>query len=75
MPVESAVKPASREEAKKEDEELEDNKKNPKKVHLVILIHGLHSNLGADMLFLKESIDAGVRQAKIDRKAKSKSSR
>lgn len=36
------------------------------KVHLVILTHGLHSNLGGDMLFLKESIDAGARQAKID---------
>ncbi|KAK4193784.1 putative serine esterase-domain-containing protein [Podospora australis] len=42
----------------------------PKKVHLVILTHGLHANLGADMLFLKESIDAGVRQAKIDAKAR-----
>ncbi|TLD27206.1 hypothetical protein PspLS_04971, partial [Pyricularia sp. CBS 133598] len=44
-------------------------KKEPdrrQKVHLVVLTHGLHSNLGADMLFLKESIDAGVRQAKID---------
>ncbi|KXX79791.1 putative lipase ROG1 [Madurella mycetomatis] len=41
-----------------------------KKVHLVVLTHGLHSNLGADMLFLKESIDAGVRKAKIDAKAR-----
>lgn len=41
-----------------------------KKVHLVVLTHGLHSNLGADMLFLKESIDAAVQQAKIDRKAR-----
>ncbi|CAG8392911.1 unnamed protein product [Penicillium salamii] len=32
-----------------------------KKVHLVLLTHGLHSNLGADMLFLKESIDAAAR--------------
>lgn len=37
-----------------------------KKIHLVVLTHGLHSNLGADMLFLKESIDAGVRKAKRD---------
>ncbi|KAK3391051.1 putative serine esterase-domain-containing protein [Podospora didyma] len=44
--------------------------KRQKKVHLVVLTHGLHSNLGADMLFLKESIDAGVRQAKIDAKAR-----
>ncbi|KAI9367413.1 putative serine esterase-domain-containing protein [Aspergillus egyptiacus] len=29
-----------------------------KKIHLVVLTHGLHSNLGADMLYLKESIDA-----------------
>ncbi|KAK0672580.1 putative serine esterase-domain-containing protein [Cercophora samala] len=41
-----------------------------KKVHLVILTHGLHSNLGADMLFLKESIDAGVRKARVDAKAR-----
>lgn len=32
-----------------------------KKIHLVILTHGLHSNLGADMLYLKESIDAAAR--------------
>ncbi|KAJ4305093.1 hypothetical protein N0V90_000623 [Kalmusia sp. IMI 367209] len=39
-----------------------------KKIHLVILTHGLHSNLGADMLYLKESIDATARQAREDRK-------
>lgn len=37
-----------------------------KKIHLVILTHGLHSNLGADMLYVKESIDAAARQARID---------
>ncbi|KAK3990018.1 putative serine esterase-domain-containing protein [Cladorrhinum sp. PSN332] len=41
-----------------------------KKAHLVILTHGLHSNLGADMLFLKESIDAAVKKAKKDAKAR-----
>ncbi|KAI9171087.1 lipase rog1 [Paramyrothecium foliicola] len=41
-----------------------------KKVHMVIVTHGLHSNLGADMLFLKESIDAAAKQAKIDAKAR-----
>jgi len=41
-----------------------------KKVHLVVLTHGLHSNLGSDMLFLKESIDAGVIQAKKDAKVR-----
>ncbi|KAI1827989.1 DUF676-domain-containing protein [Xylaria intraflava] len=38
----------------------------PQKVHLVILTHGLHSNLGADMLYLKESIDATARQARLE---------
>lgn len=41
-----------------------------KKVHLVVLCHGLHSNLGADMLFMKESIDNAVKQAKKDAKAR-----
>jgi hypothetical protein len=39
-----------------------------KKIHLVILTHGLHSNLGADMLYMKESIDATARQARDDAK-------
>ncbi|KAF2097349.1 DUF676-domain-containing protein [Rhizodiscina lignyota] len=38
------------------------------KIHLVVLTHGLHSNLGADMLYLKESIDATVRQARENRR-------
>jgi hypothetical protein len=44
--------------------------KKPKrrKMHLVIVTHGLHSNVGADMLFMKESIDATVKQARIDAK-------
>ncbi|KAK6580786.1 hypothetical protein PZA11_007022 [Diplocarpon coronariae] len=49
--------------------------KMQKKVHLVVLTHGMHSNLGADMLFMKESIDEAAKQAKIDaraRKAKAK---
>lgn len=41
-----------------------------KRVHLVILTHGLHSNLGSDMLFLKESIDAAAKQAKLDARAR-----
>lgn len=41
-----------------------------KRVHLVILTHGLHSNLGSDMLYLKESIDAAARQAKLDAKVR-----
>lgn len=31
-------------------------------VHLVIVTHGLHSNVGADMLYLKETIDAAARK-------------
>lgn len=31
-----------------------------KPIHLVILTHGLHSNVSADMLFLKEMIDASL---------------
>lgn len=31
--------------------------KPQKKVHLVILTHGLHSNVSADMLYLKEEVD------------------
>ncbi|KZZ86583.1 revertant of glycogen synthase kinase mutation [Ascosphaera apis ARSEF 7405] len=31
-------------------------KAKPRNVHLVVITHGLHSNLGADMLYLKESI-------------------
>ena len=37
-----------------------------RKIHLVVLTHGLHSNLGSDMLYLKESIDAAAKQARID---------
>lgn len=42
--------------------------KKRKKVHFVVITHGLHSNLGADMLYLKESIDAAARQARVERK-------
>jgi hypothetical protein len=51
-----------------EGQEHERMRKRQKKVHLVVLTHGLHSNLGADMLYLKESIDATAKQAKIDAK-------
>lgn len=36
----------------------------PKKLHLVVVTHGLHSNMGADMLYLKESIDAAASEAR-----------
>jgi hypothetical protein len=54
----------------KEDTDDGRRPKRQKKVHLVVLTHGLHSNLGADMLFLKESIDAAAKQAKLDAKAR-----
>ncbi|KAJ5548624.1 hypothetical protein N7513_005858 [Penicillium frequentans] len=34
-----------------------------KRIHLVVVTHGLHSNLGADMLYLKESIDAATNKS------------
>ncbi|WYZ46408.1 hypothetical protein EsH8_IX_000633 [Colletotrichum jinshuiense] len=62
QPVESVTQERPKEEKKPEMKQ--------KKVHLVVLTHGLHSNLGADMLYLKESIDQTVAQAKIDAKAR-----
>ncbi|KAF2225558.1 putative serine esterase-domain-containing protein [Elsinoe ampelina] len=56
-------------------EELKEKEAKKQKVHLVILTHGLHSNLSADMLYMKESIDATVAQARADareRRAKRK---
>ena len=54
-------------EANKTDAKAE---RKRRKVHLVVLTHGLHSNLGADMLYLKEHIDAAAKQAKIDARAR-----
>lgn len=51
------------------------NPKPQKNVHLVILTHGLHSNLGSDMLYLKESIDAAAKQAKMDAKVRRRKER
>ncbi len=64
-------------EASNENKEKEATKKR-KRVHLVVLTHGLHSNLGADMLYLKESIDAAAKEARQsarERRAKEKSKR
>ncbi|KAL8786328.1 MAG: hypothetical protein Q9195_008255 [Heterodermia aff. obscurata] len=46
-----------------------------RKVHLVVLTHGLHSNLGADMLYLKESIDAAAKEAREDTRKRKKNRR
>ncbi|KAG5999629.1 hypothetical protein E4U43_001947 [Claviceps pusilla] len=69
QPVESMAKTgdSEAEEPKRLQKSSCDKKQ---KVHLVILTHGLHSNLGADMLYMKESIDAAARQARIDAKAR-----
>lgn len=72
----------NKEEAKKSTRHSSDTPEDPseepqkqKKIHLVILTHGLHSNLGADMLYLKESIDATARQAREDRRKRRREER
>ncbi|KAJ9629266.1 hypothetical protein H2204_008906 [Knufia peltigerae] len=54
----------------KRDHSAKQDKKQrkQKKIHLVLLTHGLHSNLGADMLFMKETIDTAAKQAREDAK-------
>ncbi|EFR05523.1 glycogen synthase kinase mutation revertant [Nannizzia gypsea CBS 118893] len=47
-------------------------KKKRKKIHFVLLTHGLHSNLGADMLYLKESIDAAAKHAREEARKRKK---
>jgi hypothetical protein len=54
----------------KADDAAHHRGKRQKKVHLVVLTHGLHSNLGADMLYLKESIDTAAKKAKADRRVR-----
>ena len=44
----------------------EPHHRKQKRVHLVVLTHGLHSNLGSDLLYLKESIDKAAKQARED---------
>jgi hypothetical protein len=58
-----------------DDNRKEHRQKRQKKVHLVILTHGLHSNLGADMLYLKESIDAAAKQARLDARNRRRTAR
>lgn len=66
----------SKESKRGEEEHLSKQKtRRKKKIHLVVVTHGLHSNVGADMLFLKESIDATTRQARIDAKKRKESYR
>lgn len=57
----------TKEEAIDERDDKQQKQERPtrkqQKVHLVIVTHGIHSNVGADLLFLKESIDATAKQA------------
>ena len=55
---------------KQEGDHEKPTKQVKRKIHLVVLTHGIHSNLSADMLYLKESIDATVRQARLERRRK-----
>jgi hypothetical protein len=50
-------------------------RKKQKHVHLVILTHGLHGNLGSDMLYMKESIDIAAAQARKDVRVRRKAER
>jgi Putative serine esterase (DUF676) len=60
----------TKEQVLDDDEDKQQKQERPsrkkQKIHLVILTHGIHSNVGADMLFLKESIDATAKQARQD---------
>ncbi|KAF3916390.1 hypothetical protein ABW21_db0206686 [Orbilia brochopaga] len=47
----------------------------PKKVHLVLITHGIHSNCGADMLFIKESIDRTAKELRDARRKKRREER
>ncbi|KAF2663836.1 DUF676-domain-containing protein [Microthyrium microscopicum] len=75
-PSENAARRSSDQPRRKSIERPRSKKK--KKIHLVVVTHGLHSNLGADMLFMKESIDATAKHAREKaraRKAEAKKSK
>lgn len=61
--------------SKDESQEQAEYQGKQKHIHLVLVTHGLHSNLGADMLYLKESIDATARQAREDRRKRRREAR
>lgn len=66
---------APRRKSRDSQQEQPEQNKIQKKVHLVVLTHGLHSNVSADMLYMKESIDATVRQAREDRRRRRREDR
>ncbi|KAG8530132.1 uncharacterized protein KY384_005615 [Bacidia gigantensis] len=55
---------------KSSQEEEQKPQKKKKRVHLVVLTHGLHSNLSSDMLYLKESIDATAKKTREEKRKK-----
>ncbi|CAO2647930.1 Nn.00g088520.m01.CDS01 [Neocucurbitaria sp. VM-36] len=67
--------PTDRRKSKDIHHEQVDHNQKQKNIHLVLVTHGLHSNLGADMLYLKESIDATARQAREDRRRRRREAR
>jgi len=62
--VRSELDPEEQDEERERNKEKK-RKRKTKKVHLVIITHGLHSNTGADMLFMKEAIDEEYRKGEI----------
>lgn len=57
--------PEDQDEAGEKQRKRRKKQKKPKKIHLVILTHGLHSNTGTDMLFMKEAIDEEARKGDV----------
>lgn len=57
--------PEDQDEAGEKQQKKKAKKRKPKRIHLVILTHGLHSNTGTDMLFMKEAIDEEARKGDI----------
>ncbi|KAL1640756.1 hypothetical protein SLS58_006578 [Diplodia intermedia] len=49
--------------------------KRRQNIHIVIVTHGLHSNLGADMLYLKESIDGAAKLAREEARRRRRAAR
>jgi hypothetical protein len=54
--------------SRKSTETSQERPRKKQKIHLVILTHGLHSNLSADMLYMKESIDMAAAEARESKK-------
>ncbi|KIW08154.1 uncharacterized protein PV09_01087 [Verruconis gallopava] len=59
----------------KSKDKSEERPRKKQKIHLVILTHGLHSNLSADMLYMKESIDAAAKQAQESKRKRREASK